>query len=67
MQDTSKINWQMILLSLRRDYAPLAKIAREVGCSSKSLQRVARYGCVDMFYSNGSKIMALYNEHCNVD
>lgn len=57
------MNWKMILLDLRREYAPLAKIARDIGVSPKTLQGIARYGVSDVYYTMGAKLIELHSKH----
>lgn len=56
-------DWKQILLELRRNYKPVAKIAREIGMNVSSLQKVARKGAKDMLHGNGSKLIELHNIH----
>lgn len=61
---THRIDWQVILLDLRRNYKPIAKIAREIGMCEKSLQDRARLGRGDMYYRHGAQIIELHRIHC---
>lgn len=60
------VNWKLILIQLRRNYKPLAKIAREIDVQPCRLQKMARYGVkTDISYTLGSKLIELHREHCN--
>ena len=59
------VNWQIILIQLRRNYKPLAKIAREINVRPYRLQKMARYGVkTDINYKLGAKLIELHREHC---
>lgn len=59
------MNWQQILLQLRRNYAPLAKIARECDVQPCRLQKMARFGVkTDISYTLGSKLVELHKKYC---
>ena len=60
------VNWQTILIELRRNYKPLAKIAREIDVQPSRLQKMARYGVkTDISYTLGAKLIKLHREHCH--
>jgi len=59
------VNWQKILIELRRNYKPLAKVAREIDVQPSRLQKMARYGVkTDISYKLGAKLIELHREHC---
>jgi len=59
------INWQSILWELRRNYKPIAAIAREVEYHPKSLQTLAKGNRRhDLPYTVGKKLLDLYAMHC---
>ena len=59
------MNWQLILLQLRRNYKPLAKIARECDVQPCRLQKMARFGVkTDISYTLGSKLVELHKKYC---
>ena len=59
------INWQSILWELRRNYKPIAAVAREVEYHPKSLQSLAKGNRKhDLPYTVGVKIIELHNKHC---
>jgi hypothetical protein len=57
-------DWQLILLQIRRNYKPLAAVAREVGMSAHRLQKISQKGTQTMLYENGKKLIELHNLHC---
>lgn len=60
------VNWQTILLKLRKNYKPLAKIAKDIDVQPSRLQKIARYGVkTDINYTLGAKLIELHREHCN--
>lgn len=65
MSKETKTDFQMILLKLRKQYKPLAQIARELDICPKSLQIAARKKGVTFFYDKGKAIVDLYEEHCS--
>lgn len=56
------INWQIIMIDLKRNYKSLEAIANELDISPKTLQKIARNGCKDMLYGNGTKVMQLHQQ-----
>lgn len=59
------INWQLILWDLKRDYAHISVIAKEVGYNSKSLQGLARGSRKhDIPYTPGNKLIELHKKYC---
>jgi len=59
------VNWQRILWDLKRDYAHIAAIAREVGYNPKSLQKLANgISKHDIPYTPGNKLIELHKKYC---
>jgi hypothetical protein len=62
------MDWQMILLQLRKHYKPVRRIAFEIGANPSALQKVARYGVkTDLSYGIGSKLVALHSRYVKVN
>jgi hypothetical protein len=57
-------DWQLILLQIRRNYKPLAAVAREIGMSAHRLQKISQEGTQTMLYENGKKLIELHRLHC---
>jgi len=58
-------NFQHILQTLRKQYKPLAKVARELDMQEKTLQVAARVEGKTFRYDDGKAIVALYEKHCH--
>jgi hypothetical protein len=62
------MDWQMILLQLRKHYKPLRRIAFEIGATPSALQKVARYGVkTDLPYMTGKALVDLHNRYVKVN
>lgn len=60
------INWQRILWDLRRNYKPVAAIAREIDMNPKWLQKIAKQGVkTDIGYHSGARLIELHKAHCH--
>ena len=54
-----KINWQQVATNLRR-YKPLHQVAREVGSTETTLNRIARGETKEPKYMAGVKLLDLH-------
>ena len=54
------MDWQMIVLQIRREYKTLTKVAPLVGLSVDRLRRIARRGTKNMLWENGDKLIRLH-------
>ena len=57
------MNWQRMLWDLRREYKPLAKLAREIDVNPKTLQSIARGDVKDVYYTLGNKLVKIHDMH----
>lgn len=62
-----KIDWQLKLKQLKRNYKPLKCIAHEVGGNPKTFQVWARRGVKVMPYEIGVEILSLHMLYCGKD
>lgn len=58
------INWQNILLELRKSGVFMTTLAYQLDMHPKTLQRAARQGIDDLPYSKGAKLLELHRRHC---
>lgn len=58
------IDWQRVCLNLRRHYAPLARIADEIGCDESTLQRLARGETAESKWSICTQLLDLHLDKC---
>ena len=58
------VNWQNILLELRKNGIFMTTIADRLNMHHKTLQRAARQGIDDLPYSKGVKLLELHQRYC---
>ena len=54
------MEWQLIILQIRREYKTLTKVSPLVGLSADRLRRIARRGTKNMLWENGDKLIKLH-------
>jgi hypothetical protein len=57
------IDWQVVLLQLRRHYGPLERVAKEVGADGRTLQRIARGETAEPRFTVGLLLLDLHYDH----
>jgi hypothetical protein len=58
------IDWQRLLLNLRKRYKPLAQVADEIDCDEQTLCRLARGETKEPRWSVGIKLLDLHLDKC---
>lgn len=61
----SSVDWQQVVLAIRRHYKPLATVAKEVGSDWQHICRLSRGDTHEPKYSVALKLLDIYKEHCN--
>lgn len=54
------MDWQLIVLQIRRKYKTMTKVSPLVGMSTDRLRHIARYGTKTMLWDNGEKLIQLH-------
>ena len=54
------MDWQLIVLQIRREYKTLTKVSPLVGLSTDRLRCIARRGTKNMLWENGDKLIKLH-------
>lgn len=54
------MDWQLIILQIRREYKTLTKVSPLVGLSVDRLRYIARHGTKTMLWDNGDKLIKLH-------
>lgn len=54
------MEWQLIVLQIRREYKTLTKVSPLVGLSTDRLRYIARRGTKTMLWENGDKLIKLH-------
>lgn len=54
------MNWQQLVLELRREYKTINNFAPLVGLSVNRLRNIARIGTKNILWENGNKILELH-------
>jgi hypothetical protein len=54
------IDWHRVTINLRANYAPLARVAREVGSDEKHMNRLARSEVNEPKFSVGVRLLDLH-------
>jgi hypothetical protein len=62
--DLDRINFQTVTLNLRRNYKPLAQVAREIQSDEATLNRLARGEVRQPRFVTALKLLDLHLDHC---
>lgn len=54
------MNWQLIVLQIRRKYKTMTKVSPLVGISADRLRYISRHGTKTMLWENGDKLIQLH-------
>ena len=60
MRELSPPDWQRICLDIRTHYAPLSRVAKEVGSDERHLNRLARGEVQQPRFMTGVKLLDLH-------
>lgn len=59
-----RIDWQKVTLNIRRDYKPLATVAKEIGSDWRHLNRLARAETKQPRYDTAIRLLDLHFDVC---
>lgn len=58
------INWQIVVLNLRRARGSLSEVAKETRLDLTHLQRLARGEVAEPRFNSGMKLLDAHEKHC---
>ena len=57
------IDWQLLMISLRTHYKPIAAVARETGLDYQHLERLAAGSVAEPRFNSGVRLLDLAYDH----